>query len=127
GGTVASIVGLGLFIVAAAVHSLPVFLAGSAIGGAGYSLNFLGGLTLVNTYAPARHRAGMLSSVFVVGYLMQGTAALLLGASATASGLAVALDLGSPAISLVCVAALILVLTIGRPSRVALSTQEIAS
>jgi MFS family permease len=118
GGTVASILGLGLLTLSAATHSLPTFLAASALTGAGYSLNFLGGLTLVNTFAPARHRAGMLSSVFVIAYLMQGATALLLGASATASGLEVALDLGSPAIAVVCVAALVLVLTLARPARV---------
>jgi MFS family permease len=121
GGTVASITGLGLLTLSAATHSLAVFLAASALTGAGYSLNFLGGLTLVNTYAPVRHRAGMLSSVFVVAYLMQGAAALLLGASATASGLQVALDLGSPVIGLVCIAALVLVLTLARPNRVAVA------
>jgi predicted MFS family arabinose efflux permease len=114
GGAAASIVGLGLFILAASLHSLPVFLGAAVVSGAGYSLNFLGGLTLVNSYAPRTHRAGMLSSVFVVAYLLQGATALLLGASATASGLGVALDLGSPAIALICVAALVLVLTLRR-------------
>ena len=117
GGTVASVVGLGLLTLSAATHSLAVFLAASALAGAGYSLNFLGGLTLVNTFAPTRHRAGMLSSVLVIAYLMQGATALLLGASATASGLQVALDLGSPAIGLICVTALVLVLTLARPAR----------
>jgi hypothetical protein len=56
--------------------------------------------------------------VFVVAYLMQGATALLLGASATASGLLVALDLGSPAIALLCIAALVLVVTLARPARV---------
>ena len=87
------------------------------LGGAGYSFNFLGGLTLVNAHAPATHRAGMLSSVLVVAYLVQGAAALLLGAVATSGGLAVALDVGSPAIGVVCVAALVLVLVAPAPGR----------
>ncbi len=114
-GAAASIVGLGLLIVSAATQSLGLFLAASALTGAGYSFNFLGGLTLVNTFAPAHHRAGMLSSVFMIAYFMQGVTALALGASATASGLEVALDLGSPAIGLICIAALVLVLTVARP------------
>jgi predicted MFS family arabinose efflux permease len=121
-GTVVSVVTLGLLTLSAALHSLPLFLLAIALGGAGYSLNFLGGLTLVNTFAPSRHRAGMLSSVLVVAYLLQGVTALLLGASATVSGLQVALELGSPAIGLVCVAALVLVLTLARPARVAAPT-----
>ncbi len=112
-GTVASIAGLGLLTLAATAHSLPLFFAGMVLGGAGYSFNFLGGLTLVNTHAPATHRAGMLSSVFVVAYLVQGATALLLGAAATSSGLAFALDVGTPAIALVCVGALVLALVVG--------------
>ncbi len=119
GGTVGSIVGLGLLTLSAATHALPLFFAALALAGAGYSLNFLGGLTLVNLHAPATHRAGMLSSVLVVAYLAQGAAALLLGAIATSRGLSVALDVGSPAIGLVCVAALVLALAVGRPRPVA--------
>ena len=118
-GTAASIVGLGMLTLAATAHSLPLFFAGMVLGGAGYSFNFLGGLTLVNAHAPATHRAGMLSSVFVVAYLVQGATALLLGVAATSSGLRVALDLGSPAIGLICVAALVLVLVVKRPRPVA--------
>jgi hypothetical protein len=59
--------------------------------------------------------------VFVIAYLMQGVAALLLGASATASGLQAALDRGSPAIGLLSVAALLLVLAFGRPNRAAIT------
>lgn len=115
GGTVGSVLGLGLMTLSAGTHSLGLFFASSALAGAGYSLNFLGGLTLVNTHAPATHRAGMLSSVFVLAYLAQGAAALLLGAAATSSGLTAALELGSPAIALVCVAALVLALVLRRP------------
>ena len=115
GGTAASIVGLGMLTLSATAHSLPLFFAGMVLGGAGYSFNFLGGLTLVNVHAPATHRSGMLSSVLVVAYLVQGATALLLGAAATSSGLRTALDLGSPAIGLICVAALVLVLVVKRP------------
>jgi MFS family permease len=114
GGAAGSAVGLALFAWAAATHSLPLFLAASALSGAGYSLNFLGGLTLVNRYAPARHRAGLLSSVLAVAYLLQGLAALLLGAVATTVGLRAALDLGAPVIAALGVAALVAVLLTGR-------------
>ena len=115
GGAVGSVLGLGLLALSAGTHSLGLFFASSALAGAGYSLHFLGGLTLVNRHAPATHRAGMLSSVLVLAYLAQGAAALLLGAVATSSGLTVALELGSPVIALVCVAALLLVLVLKRP------------
>jgi len=115
-GAVASVVGLGLLTLSATAHSLPLFFGGMVLGGAGYSFNFLGGLTLVNAHAPATHRAGMLSSVLVVAYLVQGAAALLLGAVATSGGLASALDVGTPAIGLICVAAV--VLAVRRPRAV---------
>jgi MFS family permease len=121
-GTVASIGGLGLLTLSATTHSLPVFFAASALAGAGYSFNFLGGLTLVNAHAPARHRAGMLSSVFVIAYLVQGATALLLGAAATSSGLTFALDVGSPAIGVVCLGALVLALVVHR-ARLATGTR----
>jgi hypothetical protein len=114
-GAAASILGLGLLTLSASAHSLPVFFGGMVLAGAGYSFNFLGGLTLVNAHAPATHRAGMLSSVLVVAYLVQGAAALVLGAVATSVGLSAALDVGSPAIGLICVAALVLVLAVRRP------------
>ncbi|GAA3551524.1 MFS transporter [Microlunatus spumicola] len=114
-GAVASVVGLGLLTLAATAHSLPLFFGGMVLGGAGYSFNFLGGLTLVNAHAPATHRAGMLSSVLVVAYLVQGASALLLGAVATSAGLRAALDVGTPAIGLVCVAAVVLVVAVRRP------------
>ena len=114
GGAAGSAVGLALFAWAAGTHSLPLFLAASALSGAGYSLNFLGGLTLVNRFAPPRHRAGLLSSVLAVAYLLQGAAALLLGAVATTAGLQVALDVGAPVIAAVGVAALVAVLLTGR-------------
>jgi hypothetical protein len=117
-GAVASVLGLGLLTLSATAHSLPLFFGGMVLGGAGYSFNFLGGLTLVNAHAPATHRAGMLSSVLVVAYLVQGAAALLLGAVATSGGLASALDVGTPAIGLICVAAVVLVLAVRRPRAV---------
>ena len=114
GGAAGSAVGLALFAWAAATHSLPLFLAASALSGAGYSLNFLGGLTLVNRHAPTRHRAGLLSAVLGVAYLLQGVAALLLGAVATTAGLQAALDLGAPVIAAIGLAALVAVLVTGR-------------
>jgi MFS family permease len=114
GGAVASILGLGVFWLAATEHSLPLFLLASAVTGVGYSGNFLGGLTLVNRHAPTHHRAGLLSSVLVVAYLMQGAAALSLGAVATGSGLQAALSAAWPAIGLLSVAALVLVLALRR-------------
>ncbi len=109
-GGVASVAGLALLTFAAHDRSLPQFLGAVALAGAGYSLSFLGGLTLINAHAPAHHRAGTLSAIYLVGYLTMGVIALSLGIAATHRGLAVALALGAPAIGALAVAATLLAL-----------------
>jgi MFS family permease len=106
--------GMGLLLLSAEGHSLGLFLATSVVLGAGYSLLFLGGLTVISANAPAHHRAGTLSAVYLVAYLMQGVTASVLGAFATASGLQVALDIGAPAIVVIGLGALALAVSIGR-------------
>ncbi|HEY8717616.1 MFS transporter [Pengzhenrongella sp.] len=113
-GGVVTALGMSLLGVAAAQSSLSVFLAASIGMGAGYSLLFLGGLSLISAKAPAHHRAGTLSAVYLVAYLMQGVIALGLGAEATAEGLRAALAVGAPAIAILAAAALTLALSIGR-------------
>ena len=107
-GGVASTAGMGFLVLSAAQRSLPIFLASIAAAGIGYSLSFLGGLNLINSKAPVRHRGGTLSAVLLVAYLMQGVIALLLGAIATARGLQVAIDLGSAAIAVFSLTAIAL-------------------
>jgi len=52
---------------------LPVFLAATAISGAGYSLLFFS----VNSAAPAEHRGGVLSAVYLLAYVSLGAVSLL--------------------------------------------------
>jgi predicted MFS family arabinose efflux permease len=96
---------LGLLLVAAARHALLPFLVASGLSGAGYSLLFLGGLTLINAHAPAQHRAGTLSAIYLIGYLLMGATALSLGAVATRWGLRVAIDIGASGIAALALAA----------------------
>ena len=103
-----SVAALALLMLAASDRSLPLFLAASALLGAGYSLLFLGGLTLINARAPAHHRAGTLSAIYLIGYLLMGAIALSLGITATHHGLATALAFGAPAIGALAVAAALL-------------------
>ena len=100
--------GLALLVWAGIAHSVPLFLGSSVIGGAGYSLLFAGGLGLVTKSAPGRHRAAVMSSAYVVGYLLQALAALGIGAIATDVGLLEALEVGSPIVVAIGVAALVL-------------------
>ena len=99
-GGVSTALGMAFLALASARHSLPLFLVASVGTGVGYSLLFLGGLNLVNAHAPAHHRGGTLSAVFLVAYLTQGTFALLLGRSATAWGLKPAVEYGSLVLAL---------------------------
>lgn len=98
-GGVAATVGMGLLLLAANRESLAVFLVSAVVAGAGYSLLFLGGLTLVSATAPPHHRAGMLSAVYLVAYLAQGITAIGLGILATATSLDVALTAGAGVIA----------------------------
>lgn len=113
-GSAATTLGMTLLVVSAATSSLVMFLAAAVAMGAGYSLLFLGGIGLISANAPARYRAGTLSAVYLIAYLMQGVTALLLGAVATASGLKMALDFGAPAIAILSIAAVVASLSIGR-------------
>ena len=94
---------------AGAAHSLPLFLASSVVGGAGYSLMFAGGLGLIAGAAPGEHRGAMISLAYVIGYAVQAAAALGLGAIATTAGLQVAVEIATPSLTLIGLAALITV------------------
>jgi MFS family permease len=99
-GAVASAAGMALLAAAVAHHHLPVFLISTAISGAGYSLLFFGGLEMINAAAPAEHRGGVLSAIYLLAYVALGAIAILLGAVATARGLGFAVNLGAGVIAL---------------------------
>jgi MFS family permease len=106
--------GMLLLILATSSHALLVFLASSACSGAGYSLLFMGGLNAINAHAPMHHRAGTLSALFLVAYLMQGVVAMLLGRAATAWGLDRAIDVGCVVLALMSLGAILLVVFVPR-------------
>ncbi|VTU39684.1 MFS transporter [Variovorax sp. PBL-E5] len=108
-GGLSSAAGMGLLALSANDHSLPVFLVGLAFGGAAYSLQFRGGLTMINASASPAHRAGTLSAIFLIGYLLMGAIAMALGISATAWGLRAAIDVGAPGIGLIGLLGVVLV------------------
>ena len=104
-GGLTAAVALALLLLAAERHGMLTFLVAAALSGAGYSLLFLGGLTLINAHAPAHHRAGTLSAIYLIGYLLMGATALMLGAVATHHGLRLALEIGAPGIAALALAA----------------------
>jgi hypothetical protein len=99
--------GQGLMVTAGATHSLLALVLTSIIGGAGYSLLFSGGITLVTRSAPAEHRAATTSSAYLVAYLVQATVALGVGALGTAQGLQTALVAGSATVVALALAAVL--------------------
>jgi MFS family permease len=110
-GSVASVSGMGLLALAVGRHDLLIYLAATATAGAGYSLLFVGGLQLINSAGPSDHRGGVLSALYLVGYVSMGAVALVLGVVATAWGLGLAVDLGAAAITSMSIATLALAVT----------------
>ncbi|MFI8525874.1 MFS transporter [Promicromonospora sukumoe] len=108
-GAVSALVAQGLMLVAGATHSMPVLILYSVVGGAGYSLLFSGGITLVTRSAPAQHRAATTSSAYLVGYLVQAGVALAVGRLATGQGLQLALVVGSAVVAALALAAVLTV------------------
>lgn len=99
-GAAGALAGLLLIVGASELSSLPLLLVAAIILGAGYSLLFSGGLGVVSLSTLTTRRAGMLSAVYLVAYLAQGTTALSIGAVATSQNLTIALVEGSIGIGL---------------------------
>jgi hypothetical protein len=86
------------------LRDLPIYLLATAAAGGAYSLLFVGGLQVISAEAPEHRRGGILSALYLLGYLSMGALALVLGAIATTRGLGLAVDLGAAAIILTNVA-----------------------
>jgi MFS family permease len=107
-GALASLAGAALLVATAASHSIAVFCATAAVAGAGYSLNFMGGVMIVNESAPPHHRAGMFSAGYLLGYVAQGVIAVSLGIVATDVSLTTAVDAGAIGLAAIFVTSLVL-------------------
>jgi hypothetical protein len=110
-GSVASILGMGLLVLAVGRQNLLIYLIATATAGASYSLLFAGGLRLVDLAGSSRHRGAVFSALYLVGCLSMAVLALVLGAVATVWGLGVAIYLGAAAITIVSLVTLVLAAT----------------
>jgi len=110
-GALVSVLGMVLLIVAVNFRDLVTYLLATAAAGGAYSLLFVGGLQVISAAACERHRGGILSALYLLGYLSMGVLALVLGAIATTRGLSFAVDLGAAAIILMNLATLVLAMT----------------
>ncbi|MCU1481959.1 MAG: transporter [Subtercola sp.] len=109
-GAALSIVGLLLLEVVASSGSLGLFLLWCVVGGAGYSLAFMGGLQLVGRVTKPEHRGATLSAVYLFSYLFQALTAVGAGILATGIGLAASVDIVSPLVGILAIAAGVLAL-----------------
>src|ERR1700736_150152 len=110
-GALVSCLAMVLLILAVNFRDLVVYLLATAAAGGAYSLLFVGGLQVISTAAPESNRGGILSALYLLGYLSMGALALVLGAIATTRGLSFAVDLGAAAIILMNFVTLVLAMT----------------
>jgi MFS family permease len=110
-GALVSGLGMALLILAVNLRNLPIYLLATVAAGGAYSLLFVGGLRVISAVAPEHRRGGILSALYLLGYLSMGALALVLGAIATTRGLSLAVDLGAAAIILTNFATLVLATT----------------
>jgi hypothetical protein len=72
---------------AIATTTSPAFLAGTAIAGVGFGLAFQGSFRLVTALAEPDDRAGLVTAIYIVGYLAFSVPALIAGVATTTFGL----------------------------------------
>ena len=95
-GGISAAVGLGLLVLTSHTGSVALFVLTSAVLGLSYALAMLGPLRLVTQDAPAHHRASVVSALYLVAYVIQGAAAIIIGLIATRVGIQDAVDLVAP-------------------------------
>jgi MFS family permease len=83
GGSLALATGVGLIALSAADKAPVPLLIGSAVGGAGFGIAFLGALRNLSAAIPPDHRAGVMSAFFLVAYAALSIPAVLAGLAAT--------------------------------------------
>jgi MFS family permease len=87
GGSVALAAGLVLIVLSSSEDAAAPLLIGSAVGGAGFGLAFLGALRALSAAIPPDHRAGVMSAFFVVAYAALSVPAVIAGLVVTRLGL----------------------------------------
>jgi hypothetical protein len=86
-GCLCLLVGMAVTCVAIAVTASAVFFVGSGIAGVGFGLAFLGSFRVVTALAEPDDRAGLVTAIYIVGYLAFSIPALIAGVATTRYGL----------------------------------------
>ncbi|HEX3791920.1 MAG TPA: MFS transporter [Pseudonocardiaceae bacterium] len=126
-GSALAILGLVALVGAALSHTLILFVVACVCTGPSVGLVMAGGVGLASASAHPRHRAQLISAVFLVGYTVQGGVALAGGVIATTSGLTLAIVWVAVVMSLFGVAAIVLAISargVTAPSTVAEGAAE---
>jgi MFS family permease len=94
------------------------FLAGTAVAGVGFGLAFLGSFRTITALAEPDDRAGLVTAIYIVGYLAFSVPALIAGVAATSFGLRATALVYSASLAVLAAAAvglLLLTRAYGRP------------
>lgn len=82
------VVGAGAVALSVATETLPLFVAGTVVAGAGFGPAFLGAFRSVSQLAADHERAGLISAIFTVSYLAFSVPAVVVGILIATIGLA---------------------------------------
>lgn len=86
-GCLCLLAGMAVTFGAIATTTPAVFLAGTAVAGAGFGLAFLGSFRMITPLAEPDDRAGLVAAIYTVGYLAFSVPALIAGVATTRFGL----------------------------------------
>lgn len=102
-GSVGLAAGVAIIVLAAAVDSGTLYLVGSAVGGLGFGVGFLGGLRALLGAIPPQHRASVMSAYYMVAYLSLSVPAVLGGLLVGTLGLAPTFEVFGAIVALLAV------------------------
>jgi MFS family permease len=119
GGCLVFAVAVGALLVALATGTTWLFFASAAVSGIGFGAAFLGAVALVTAGVDPGHRAGLLSSLFVVGYLAFSVPAIAAGLAVNVVGLRVAAEVYGAVVIVLAVGAALGLRLSRRPAAVA--------
>jgi len=124
-GLVALVLGPVVTVVFVSAHSLPGLVVGSAIAGIGFGAGFQAPLRMLLATAAPTHRAGLLSTIYVVSYLAFGVPAVVGGLIEPSVGLVPVIAGYGGFIVLAAAVALVLQLTSKEAARVEEAAAEV--
>jgi MFS family permease len=105
GGALTFSAGVAGTVAALLTGSLPLFFIAAVVSGAGFGAAFLGAMATVTRGVAPGERAGLLSSVFVVSYLMFSVPAIAAGVAAGHLGLATTAEVYGAAVIVLALSA----------------------